>query len=294
MTTLQHPLEYYIRGLGLPLQKALLARVDAINEPDMIKSLRLFAIAREYLHAAAETDPNAMYLLIDSYKYAGWGANCSHTYEHPTHPEYLRLERMWLYTAYYDAGMRADAIKEALHGNPIPIYAFGASGPPLENDLANALYALGLYYNSHANIAGLHNSTLLNYACMSVSNLVRVFRLCKIVKSPDLPWHCHAMISQRYKIGWLNEDSKYVLKYIIGYCATVYELDPKCVKEINEFISILICKKYYRKRQANYRSAAVTWMLCARGFVCRDVARIIGQYVYAGRICDWAFQKAPI
>ncbi len=290
---MRHPLEYYVRGLCEPLQKALLTRAEAIAETSPDKSLKLYATAREHLDIAAKTDPAAMYLLGNSYADAGWGAPRLLKYTLPDHPECKRLRKL-----ANDDSSFPDMMADFYKGNPITLYAgqysmimIGRKALNRDREIAPAMYALGLVALQDFSglskrelrhyITGLNVTTLSYYAERSKNCLLEVFELCRTSNAQDLPWIYVTLSNDHWR------KNKLILMYMVGWSEAVspwmLESSMNIVQKMSIHMTMEQCRLCNITLTNKYRYAAITWLLCAQGLCHKNVAIIIGKLVYAER-----------
>lgn len=310
------PTEYdrFIRRLHPILQIALRYKAAAIKATDIEESLRLYALACKYLIEAASVSPQAAFLLADAHNCGGWGA-----FE-PVIDEAIDFDRaMSMQGSYREfvqllepelRGVTVDqAMQDACNGDIISLFAdVTLRGYPeyeqstyMFNDwyehpeFGPVLGEFGLCpYSEYAPVGyhrkyvtGLNIDIVSNYACESDSAYMYMFKVIVQLLRQNAGKKRVEYVGRIFEFAFNNTrtDLYDMYEYTLGYFATNTSalLRDKYMRR-SWILTKLECVEFYKKRLEEYRRAAITWMLCAREFVYRDIAVLIGKLVYESRL----------
>ncbi len=301
-------MDQYTSALNPIIQLCLDLRRQAIAELDPRKSLEIYKEARKALKSVVGISPAAAYLMAMSYGYGGWGKyrlNFTNDHKRPAAIEIIYSNEN-KYISYRDhaaavrqhpAGTQA-AQTLMRQGDFLPyeaIWFYNRSGIPLD-ELTEALRELGspvgaLAYQERGLrpfLTGMHKETLLAHALVSDFNTLEVFRIisCARKRTHDETNIADFLIALRDYIEEAGRDLPQLLLYLFGWVDTQVLADMMAfslVPDIRYAIDPKVVKKYYLDRRQDHQLRALTWMCCAKGLVCRDVATMIGRLVYEER-----------
>ncbi len=224
--------------------------------------------------------------------------------------EYIRLVKL----RHDSTELAAEqVIQEAYAGDIIPICAFGAWYNGVPDELIKVLEEFGLCsydlsvqcMNLRKYVTGLEVDLVAGYACESVSKYMHLFKVIGKLLQQISSTKYTQKIGQIFEIV-INSMSRrqpldnlgkaHVLKYTLGYFSTntvallrdEYYIKGMLFDKITTApVHCLVtseCAEFYQVRVSEYRRAACTWLLCARGFVCKDIAIVIAKMVFESRL----------
>jgi hypothetical protein len=276
----------YMRALDLPTQDALKAKMLAIAEPDVRKSLELYAIARKLLYAAADAGSKyAIYLALSMGTIGGWGlpgclrrANFETTHETraflvarnrspysvPTGDDILTAYSLMengdftfyesiCHPSFFCASIYTLAIAE--FGSSRGIMCLGSASIPKKylTLMASDVLSQYVYSSRQERIFDVYNVLV---TCRDVNMDELGERVVDYNK-----WAADVFRDIQFK--QIDND---LLTYMSG--------------EFGHELGIPL----YTTRTRLYRNATICWLLCARRLrIYRDIALLIARLVYVGR-----------
>ncbi len=279
-------------SLPAETQTALKLRLQAIAELDPRKSLEIYKEARKALNVAALTSPHARYLKFMSYYHGGWGKLASRKFA-----EYLKRQN--------DTDPLYSVMNVLCRGGQFNFTSEGAGHLIANGDFTcyeamvsvtykcgvhtNALCEVGSHigaiakherdntFNLRPYLTGFNRAILARYANQSSQNLARVLKLFTFITVEKTRIYAMTRLlvllrgknitpALHYYTGqFINENSN------SGITAGG---DPSWVGTMAE------STEYYLTRKREHQARALAWMWCAKGLVCRDIAIMIGKFIY--------------
>ncbi len=287
----EHGDAYYVRALPQNVQLALLTRIRAFDEPDEDAAFVLMEQAIQHLSNA---DCKISVWLLDqciiSY---GWGATKLNI-----KPQEISVP--FIYSA-------EKSVTQLNMGNPL-MAEHALSYNKMSIEVLNILVRLGfptamvamnnmdlIIPDIRKYCRGLNIDVLVICATYSLDNLMYVFGLIRRRDptrcfqfwsrlSEAQQTHCEDLGDDSYDgcltscihcDRWYKTDR--VLRFIHGWMIRGIKIDETTPKyDVDDYNA-------YHERMSKCRRAVITWLLCARGICHKDIARVIGQLVYAAR-----------
>ncbi len=287
-------IQHYIRALDLPTQDALKAKMRAIAEPDVRKSLELYATARKLLYAAADAGSKyAIYLALSMGTNGGWGLpGCLRRANFKTTPEiraFLTARNRNLYMVPTSDDMSTayrlmDAGDFTLYESMCHPHVFCPSNYTLV--IAELGSSRGITRSGSTSIPKKYLTlvaadVLSQYVFLSVytedvsaypEHIFDVYLVLKTCRDVNLDELGGRVVDYNKFAAGVFRDMEFRLQ--------VSDLLMYMSGEFGHELGIPL----YTTRTRLYSDATICWLLCARRLcICRDIAVLIARYVYVGR-----------